>query len=452
MRFGVLGFTAAFVAACGTTAPDAGIASDGVPPGDVYAISHGGTRLKARFVTTTDGLHAFDGWFDTARSERCAFGVASDGEVRCLPFTDCDRQAPHYACEFLPTCPARIALHAAHGTDSNYTIDGELPPDAFVRASVRVVPRGGLHAVVLDADDGAHAFGHFVDAALGFACIPTLLDVVRCAPLGSKATLAPYFRDADCRVPLDTTYVEGLCDGEPFIDNGNVAESSPFSSVGAAATVDHLFAGRRVPISGPPGYEETCQAEGPHTLRPVGAAVPSDRFFRTDQTTGAPLGTLTPKTLSLGGGWTTEDRSRSLRDTNAGSDWADVAASYLDGAHGGARCQFFPTKDALRCLPGYVLPPLETTIFADAKCTVPLDNGEDVSEWRYAFATDGTTVVSAAHGVDYTGAVYYRNCAQAGCGPSDTCDPLAPENQPTRVFRYDDVPLAAFPAGTLTLE
>ena len=38
-----------------------------------------------RIGTTPDGARAFLGWHDAMRGDDCAFGLAADGQLRCLP-------------------------------------------------------------------------------------------------------------------------------------------------------------------------------------------------------------------------------------------------------------------------------------------------------------------------------------------------------------------------------
>ncbi len=44
-----------------------------------------GSRLKAKFLETDGGARNFVGWYDSERDEDCAFGIAADGQQRCLP-------------------------------------------------------------------------------------------------------------------------------------------------------------------------------------------------------------------------------------------------------------------------------------------------------------------------------------------------------------------------------
>lgn len=46
-----------------------------------------GTRLRARFMTSSDGAKAFYGWYDTQLRVNCSVMLAGDGQQRCLPST-----------------------------------------------------------------------------------------------------------------------------------------------------------------------------------------------------------------------------------------------------------------------------------------------------------------------------------------------------------------------------
>jgi len=60
--------------------PDAGIDASSPYPGYTS-----GSRLKARVIIGTDGSKHFAGWYDSMRKEKCSWGTAADGKVRCLP-------------------------------------------------------------------------------------------------------------------------------------------------------------------------------------------------------------------------------------------------------------------------------------------------------------------------------------------------------------------------------
>jgi len=57
------------------------------PVSTAFADPTNGSRLKATFVTGSDGSKAYvtTVWYDSQRSENCSFTVAGDGQTRCLP-------------------------------------------------------------------------------------------------------------------------------------------------------------------------------------------------------------------------------------------------------------------------------------------------------------------------------------------------------------------------------
>src|SRR5262245_38703833 len=73
----------------GSGARDGALIDEGGGQGDsgdggnsVRPLHVSGTRLKARFIETTDGTTRFAGWRDSQRNEKCAFSNAPDGKVR----------------------------------------------------------------------------------------------------------------------------------------------------------------------------------------------------------------------------------------------------------------------------------------------------------------------------------------------------------------------------------
>jgi len=77
------GLSAGFVllAALATVSP-----AGADPPPDVgWQEPVAGTRLVPVFLTAEDESRQFVGWFDRLRGEDCAFELAADGQVRCLP-------------------------------------------------------------------------------------------------------------------------------------------------------------------------------------------------------------------------------------------------------------------------------------------------------------------------------------------------------------------------------
>jgi hypothetical protein len=156
-------------------------ASNTVDAGDTdpLSINSGGSRIKMRIGTTPDGARALLGWRDTLNGDDCYFGVAADGQQRCLPMgqhayingffsdsgctlplavlatSDCSTQpTPKYAYDFQPICNSNVsaphfhlvtALHSGtvyYGTPTScsvwtssgylfYDIGPELPATTF---------------------------------------------------------------------------------------------------------------------------------------------------------------------------------------------------------------------------------------------------------------------------------------------------------------------------------
>lgn len=80
--------SAAKVDALADAAPEV----DAKPRADVGET--GGTRLKRRWIVADDGTREAAGLFDSELGVRCSFGVAADGELRCLPTSDDLRVLP----------------------------------------------------------------------------------------------------------------------------------------------------------------------------------------------------------------------------------------------------------------------------------------------------------------------------------------------------------------------
>lgn len=146
-----------------------------------------GTRLKQRYLQGDDGSRTPQGFFDTTRSENCAFTVAEDGEQRCIPIdatyllgtffydsacTERVGYAPQGSCptvkygiEYSTQCPAGAVVYGAtlytptmatlfgrnasscnavnpatFPTFTFYRIGGKVPASSFARAVVMVEP------------------------------------------------------------------------------------------------------------------------------------------------------------------------------------------------------------------------------------------------------------------------------------------------------------------------
>lgn len=55
-----------------------------------------GSRIKVKAFSTADGARGIAGWYDSMLKIDCAFGVAPDGKLRCLP-TSVATVASYYA-------------------------------------------------------------------------------------------------------------------------------------------------------------------------------------------------------------------------------------------------------------------------------------------------------------------------------------------------------------------
>lgn len=55
------------------------------PVRDAAAQTSSGSRIKAKYLTSSDGAKQFQGWYDSDRQEDCSFQLARDGSTRCMP-------------------------------------------------------------------------------------------------------------------------------------------------------------------------------------------------------------------------------------------------------------------------------------------------------------------------------------------------------------------------------
>lgn len=85
MLFGGSVVYVALAACSAASAPRSAAGGSGAPaPGPVAeAQAQSGTRLRARWMVGADGSRQFVGWWDSVRSEECAFTLASS--MRCTP-------------------------------------------------------------------------------------------------------------------------------------------------------------------------------------------------------------------------------------------------------------------------------------------------------------------------------------------------------------------------------
>ncbi len=126
---GASGATAGGTGGTSGTIVDSGILdalTDPVP--SAFADPTDGTRLKATYLIGADGSKAYltSVWYDSQRSEDCSFGVAGDGQTRCLPngaagglFADSACTQPILSMPTGCTAPAYALTQSAQGCSVN---------------------------------------------------------------------------------------------------------------------------------------------------------------------------------------------------------------------------------------------------------------------------------------------------------------------------------------------
>lgn len=84
------GMLVLWLCACGmasndTSLADGGTGGGGTGGGGGGGINRSGTRIKMKVLNAGDGAKVFQNPYDTQRGEDCLFGLASDGQMRCIP-------------------------------------------------------------------------------------------------------------------------------------------------------------------------------------------------------------------------------------------------------------------------------------------------------------------------------------------------------------------------------
>lgn len=203
------------------------------PPPTSSSDYKSGTRLRAR-ILTADGVSLWTAWQDTKLGFDCAFELAEDKKLRCIPTaetldgvtfsdTDCKNAVlrarpgcakPTVARLYPPTCGAGVSafrLGPMSGTTTVYEkssagcnpvevsgfdvypVTGAIAPAELASAtSKQVASSGGLGTVVLDAEDGASQ-------------ITTLYDTTRKAPCARGGGT----KDDRC-IPIDLGFEERI--------------------------------------------------------------------------------------------------------------------------------------------------------------------------------------------------------------------------------------------------
>jgi hypothetical protein len=60
------------------------------PESDAQAATESGTRLRAVYMTGSDGSRELVGWHDREQNVKCRYGLMSDGTQRCIPILSYD--------------------------------------------------------------------------------------------------------------------------------------------------------------------------------------------------------------------------------------------------------------------------------------------------------------------------------------------------------------------------
>ena len=354
------------------------------PSASIRERAAGGQRLRAIWLRAESDAAQFLTFEDTKLGIRCAFGVAGDGVMRCLPDDvfdvyrvvplDGGRQAAELATREhgrgwrLDACPARLVIYrrgapvpgAAAGT---HEIE-EVPPATFVGAAIETAPAGAakvpLSARTLRADDGSLAHGGWHDGGLGVPCdfrdleyqpgTGALPSPLRCAPEEAWfSELEGPFADAACSRPAAATY-GGRCPGDRF-----ATLSAPGSCRGRSFVhrvgppLDQAF--ERVRLCSPVWRQPAGLGFSEIGARVDDQALPAGRLVAGDE-----RGRL--RTLWL--------------ETGAGRVVAGLWDSELEAAcspqqeQGVWRCT--PAEDLIQAVPG--------ASYADAACSQPL-----VTDW-----------------------------------------------------------------------
>jgi hypothetical protein len=123
-----------------------------------------GTRLKASYWAGTDGSKQFTGWHDSQRNEDCSFTTAADGSTRCTPnaafsstyFADANCTQPVYVvgstCESLPPYVTSATI------DSKFPTPG-FNAHIFPLASAATVSTG--YGLTIISDGGCNGPFHY---------------------------------------------------------------------------------------------------------------------------------------------------------------------------------------------------------------------------------------------------------------------------------------------------
>jgi hypothetical protein len=247
----------------GTTAGGASGAAGGVNASCPGSTNHTpGTRIRGRFIVTSDGDRAWNGWHDTELDEECSFHRLADGTTRCIPsnwsnsvtfYTDAACTTPAYTAGESAACtpmsyvmlyragdcttpsgyeffelgdevtPAAVYALGDDGActlttapDAPLYLPGPLVPSERFVAAEAFTAEGStrVRAVGYLAADGTRQITGWRDTGLdGASCFIRRSDdgTLRCIPSG--ASLGAYYADASCTERLAS--FPSSCGAEP---------------------------------------------------------------------------------------------------------------------------------------------------------------------------------------------------------------------------------------------
>jgi hypothetical protein len=407
--------------ACGAVIPEAGDddgKSDGSGSGDADIVS--GSRIRARLLTTADGLQLRTGLHDSERNEPCSFKPGPDGKLRCIPnvtqqlygqfyYLDAGCNEPLFVgpklrCGDLPylwkgeddcgtytlyrlgdevplpyqpgTNNVRINRRETDGTCVTFTqgfqppeayaayrVLEELPADAFVEGTESVVmAESRLTRRVITGSDGSKdsVYGMF-DRERDQACHPSYAadGKVRCLPLQASIKLTDTFADGACTQPVAMTYG---CDRDR--PPPTVAE---YDSSNACPQKVRIFSmGSKLPgtYSNTSG---TCTAGTTQTpYYSIGAEIPAASFIEFARLEGQETGRIQRRAFST-------------------SDGARSSSAWFNDNQLGLLCMFRRASDGTwRCLPQ-----------GAPKDRTPAPNYSLLTRYRDAACTQGVTIIAA---------------------------------------------------------
>jgi len=413
------------MASCGGTSTRTLPPSEEPGPEDPATPASAGSRLRAVFLESQDGIGVFRHFQDTELDLSCNFVASDAGVWRCLPeapdatltyeivYTDPECSQPRAALygstvdSFACALPRYVVLSSTcEEGPSVFELGSQVPSDVryrlvegvcsisssgtdYLTSLFTVTPvslelfqagalqvgeeTGGIVPVDVRSDDGARVRLGFRDAQEGFDCfLPDTDEDVRCLPKDA-GLMGYFFADSGCSQPAAMAQ---SCAAE----RGELAFAQEISS----GTTRYYQALARLPASYA-GAPDRCAQDVNTIAFEVGSEVPITRFA-AGQRTDLSAGNLTTTVHTVG---TASLQATTLRST----------------AHGGHDCHFALGADGeLRCMP----PPkrFPDNFFADESCSQPV---EYVREGILALDVSGACpeqVLVYARGDRYSGPVY----------------------------------------------